>query len=32
MRGDDAALKLDVAPQVELVGNIIQISLVLGLT
>jgi len=31
MRGGDAALELDVATQVELVGDIVQISLGLGL-
>ena len=31
MRGDDAALELDVAAQIELVGDIVQIALGLGL-
>ena len=32
MRGEDAALELDVTPQIEFVGDVIQIALGLRLT
>jgi len=31
VRGDDAALELDVAAQVELIGDVVEIALGLGL-
>jgi hypothetical protein len=32
MRSGDAALELDIAAQIELVGNVVQVTLGLGLT